>query len=76
MQDVTGVAHVLGGDGEDRLLDVCVFGRQVLDLVGVGLAIRQCSGEDARVGGDPDDVLIVEQALQFTFLDHGPVQVV
>ncbi|MDQ0575463.1 hypothetical protein QFZ29_001686 [Agromyces albus] len=59
-----GVAHVVGRDLEDRGVDVGACGGERVQLLGVGGAVRERTGEDRRVGGHADDVTLGDEPLE------------
>ena len=69
LEDVAGVAYVGGGEREDRLVDVGALGGELAHLLVVPLALGQRGGEDRRVGGDPDDVVLVDEVGEVAGLD-------
>jgi hypothetical protein len=63
-EHVAGPADVAGGDSAGRLLHRDAARLEVGDLPVVGIAVLHGLGEDRRVGGDPDDVVVVDERLQ------------
>ena len=55
-EDVGRVAHVVGGDLEDRVVGARAGGGELRDLRLVDVALRQGAGEDRRVRRDAADV--------------------
>src|SRR4029079_6781429 len=71
-----GVADVGGGQGEDDLVDVLVLGRELADLVVVPRALGEGRGEDRRVRGHPDHVVVLGELGEVAGLDALPREVV
>ncbi len=63
-EDAAGGSYVVGGDGEDGVLDARTFGGQPAELLGVAVSTGQRGGEDRGVRGDPDDIPVGDQFLQ------------
>ena len=68
-EDVAGVADVLGGELEDHLGDVGAVGDQLAHLLVVALAVGDGAGEDRRVRGHADDVLVLDEVGEVAGLD-------
>ena len=68
-EDVGGVAHVGGGELADSGLNVNLAEFLKLGVVRADLA--QGLLEDGRVGGDANDVLVLDELLQVAGLDTG-----
>jgi hypothetical protein len=64
VEEIAGVLDVGDGDRAHGVVDRGTALGELADLLVVGLAVRQCGGEDRGVGGDPDDVLVGDEALQ------------
>ena len=73
---VAGPADVVRRDRPDRLLEVDAADGEVLDLVGVVVGVGSGLGEDRRVGGHADDVLVVDQLREVAGLQALPRDVV
>ena len=73
-EDVGGVAHVGGGELADSGLNVNLA--ELLELCIVRADLAQSLLEDGRVGGDANDVLVLDELLQGAGLDAGAGQVV
>jgi hypothetical protein len=63
-EHVAGLLDVGHGDLADGVVDRGAAGGELADLLVVGGPVRERRGEDGRVGGDPDDVLLADQLLQ------------
>jgi len=75
-EDVARGSHVRGDDLEHRVVNARTLLRQLRHLVVVRVAGRERVGEDRRVGGDADDVAVVDEALQATRHDAFAREVV
>lgn len=75
-QDVGGVPHVRRRDHPDGFLDGHLAGGQVGELGVVAVTLGDGLLEDRRVGGDTDDVLLVDQLGQVAGRDPLAGQVV
>ena len=76
LEHVAGVADVGGGEREDGLVDVGARGGELTDLAVVALAVGEGGGEDRRVGGDPDDVVVLDEVGEVAALEALAGQVV
>ena len=73
-ENVGGVAYVGGGELADSGLNVNLA--EFLELGVVRADLAQSLLEDGRVGGDANDVLVLDELLQVAGLDTGAGQVV
>jgi hypothetical protein len=60
-EQIAGVADVSGGDGPKGLLDADPADGHGMRLVVVGVRAADRGGEDAGVGGDAHDGVVIDQ---------------
>src|SRR5699024_610886 len=75
-EHVGGIAHVVGGDLADGLVHAGAAGRQLVDLVRVVRCVGHGGGEDRRVAGHTDHVVVGDQLGEVAGVDPLSGQVV
>ena len=76
LEDVAGVADVLGRQAEHGLVDGLAVGRELAQVGVVAVTLGQRGLEDRRVGGHAHDTLGVDELLEVAGLDALARQVV
>mgnify|MGYP007028163110 CR=1 FL=1 len=74
LEDIAGIAHVGGGELADGGLDIDLA--EFLELCVVRADLAQSRSGDGRVGGDANNVIVLDELFEISRLNAGAGQVI